>query len=211
MTRLSRPRTGVFAAAVGAALGVALVVPAAPLRAQLPGVGLGASLGANLPAQKYDEGAKPGVVGTLFAELRLGAPVSLRGSLLWSRSDIDNPLIRPVNADNLPAVRAGDVSGDVNLLGASADLAFDLGRSMLRPYVVGGVGMYRRRVAQDIRGATEEYRTLRRTDTDVGYNGGLGLKLALGVASVFAEARYYSVRTTPDRTNFVPVMVGLSF
>ena len=183
----------------------------ATVGAQLPGIGLGAAIGANLPAERYADGAKPGVVGNLFAELRLGAPLALRASLLWSRSDIDNPLIRPANTDALPPVAQGDVTGDVNLLGASADLRLDLGRSMIRPYVVGGVGVYRRRVAQDIAGAAEEFRSLRRTDTDVGYNGGGGLKLAMGVASVFAEARYYSVRTTPDRTNFVPVMVGLSF
>ena len=198
--RLRRPLVRALGALVTA-------VPLAPAAAQLPGIGLGASLGANLPAQKYDEGAKPGVVGNLFAELRLGAPVALRGSLFWSRSDIDNPLIRPVNSDNLPPVRSGDVTGDVNLLGASADVTLDLLRSPIRPYLVGGVGVYRRRVAQDIAGATDEFRRLRRTDTDVGYNGGVGLRLG----PLFVEGRYYSVRTKPDRTNFVPVTVGLSF
>ena len=209
MTPPLRPLALALGAAVGAA--IAAAASPAPLAAQLPGIGFGVALGTNLPAAKYDEGVKPGVVGNLFAELRFGAPVSLRGSLLWSRSDIDNPLIRPVNSDNLPPVRSGDVTGDVNLLGASADLTFELGRSVLRPYVVGGVGVYARRVAQDIAGAADEFRNLRRTDTDVGYNGGAGFKLVLGPAALFVEGRYYSVRTKPDKTNFVPVTVGLSF
>ena len=189
-----------------AAAAAPLAAPAAA-RAQLPGLGLGASIGANLPTQKYDEGAKPGVVANLFAAIRLGGAVGVRGSLFWSRSDIDNPLIRPTNTNEIPRSPSDDVTGDVNLLGASADLTFELGRSALRPYLVGGVGAYQRRVAQDISGAAAEFRNLRRTDNDVGFNGGVGLRLG----PVFVEGRYYSVSTKPDRTSFIPVTVGLSF
>jgi hypothetical protein len=191
-----------------AAAPLALALAAVPrAHAQVPGLGLGASFGANLPTQKYDEGAKPGVVANLFAALRLGGPLGVRGSLFWSRSDIDNPLIRPVNTNEIPRSPAGSVTGDVNLLGASADVTFDLGSSALRPYLIGGVGAYQRRVAQDIAGAAAEFRNLRRTDNDVGFNGGVGLRLG----PVFVEGRYYSVSTKPDRTSFIPVTVGLSF
>ena len=43
----------------------------------------------------------------------------------------------------------------------------------LLPYVIGGVGVYRRRVAQDIGGTLDEFKSLRDTQTDVGYNGGV--------------------------------------
>jgi hypothetical protein len=200
--RLRRPLAAALAAAA-----VASLAPLARAHAQLPGIGLGASLGANLPTQQYDEGTKPGVVANLFAALKFGGAVGLRGSLFWSRSDIDNPLIRPVNVDNIPRSPSQRVTGDVNLLGVSADLSYDLGRSVLRPYLIGGVGAYHRRVAQDISGAATEFRNLKRNDTDVGLNGGVGLRLG----PVFAEARYYSVATKPDRTSFIPVTVGLSF
>jgi hypothetical protein len=192
---------------LAAALALAAAAPLGAARAQFPGIGLGAAIGANLPTQKYDEGAKPGVVANLFAALKFGGPVGVRGSLFWSRSNIDNPIIRPANVDNIPRAPAGATTGDVNLLGASADLTFDLGSSTVRPYLVGGVGVYSRRVAQDISGAATEFRNLKRTDTDVGYNGGLGLRLG----PLFVEGRYYSVKTRPDKTSFVPVTVGLSF
>jgi hypothetical protein len=188
-------------------LAVAAAAPLARAHAQLPGIGLGASLGANLPTQKYDEGTKPGVVANLFAALKFGGAVGVRGSLFWSRSDIDNPLIRPVNVDNIPRSPTQKVTGDVNLLGVSADLSYDLGHSVLRPYLIGGVGAYHRRVAQDISGAASEFQHLKSSDNDVGFNGGVGLRLG----PVFAEARYYSVATKPDRTSFIPVTVGLSF
>ena len=193
--------------------GAALAAPlaAGPLAAQLPGIGLGASLGATLPTGRHDEDTRRGVVANLFGELRLGAPVGVRGSLFWSRSDIDNPIIRRVGTQELPRVSSSDVTGNVNLVGASADLTYDLGRSFIRPYLIGGVGIYRRRVSQDVAGAAQEFRGLRTAETETGYNGGVGLRLSLGIASVFGEARYYSVRTTPERTNFIPVMVGLSF
>ena len=199
LLRLLRPLT--------AALVAASLAPLARAHAQLPGIGLGAALGANLPTQKYDEGAKPGVVANLFAALKFGGAVGVRGSLLWSRSNIDNPLIRPVNVDYIPRSPTQKVTGDVNLIGASADLTYDLGRSVIRPYLIGGVGAYHRRVAQDISGAASEFSNLRRTDNDVGFNGGVGLRLG----PLFAEARYYSVATKPDRTSFIPVTVGLSF
>jgi hypothetical protein len=62
-------------------------------------------------------------------------------------------------------------------------------------------------VAQDISGAASEFQHLKSSDNDVGFNGGVGLRLG----PVFAEARYYSVATKPDRTSFIPVTVGLSF
>ena len=193
-------------ALLSAAAAAPLAAPLGAAHAQ-PGIGLGASLGANLPTQKYDEGAKPGVVANLFAGLKLGGALGVRGSLFWSRSGIDNPLIRPANTNEIPRSPSNNVTGDVNLLGASADLTFDLGRSVLRPYLIGGVGAYHRRVAQDITGAAAEFRNLRRTDNDVGFNGGVGLRLG----PVFVEGRYYSVSTKPDRTSFIPVTVGLSF
>jgi len=193
---------------------VALASALAPVSAHAQrkaGIGFGASLGANVPSGDYDKGAKPGAVANAFLELRTGTPIALRANLLWSRSDIDNPLIRSSNGTPLPPVNAGSVTGDVNMIGASLDAVWSLGSGVIEPYLVGGVGVYRRRVAQDISGTIDEFRSLRHSDTDVGYNGGLGLALNVLSASIFAEARYYGVRTTPERTNFIPVTLGIRF
>jgi hypothetical protein len=104
-----------------------------------------------------------------------------------------------------------DVTGNVDLVGGSLDLTLGRTHGLVQPYIVGGVGVFRRRVKQDVSGTITEFNDLRHKETNVGYNGGVGLRLSLGTTAIFAEARYYSVATDPDRTNFVPVVVGLTF
>jgi hypothetical protein len=189
----------------------AVVMTASPLAAQKAGLGFGGSVGANVPNGEFGDGAKTGLVANGFVGLGTGR-FGLRGELLWSRSDLDNAFIRKAGNAVLPSDGVGDVSGNVDLIGASANLVLPLTQSIVRPYVIGGVGVYRRRVSQDIGGTIEEFRSLRDTQTDVGYNGGVGLAFGAGVGpSFFIEARYHSVATTPDRTKFVPVVVGFSF
>lgn len=192
---------------VATALAVAPLT-VAPLAAQ--GFGFGASVGANLPNGRYADGAKTGLVATGLVELRPTSSLGVRGELFWSRSDIDSPLIRDAGNRTLPA-GSYNTSGNVDLIGGIADVVYSFGPPLLRPYLVGGVGVYRRRVAQDISGTAQEFQHLRRSDSNVGYNGGAGLKLSLGPLAAFVEARYHSVSTTPDRTSFVPVTVGVMF
>jgi hypothetical protein len=73
------------------------------------------------------------------------------------------------------------------------------------------VGVYHRRVAQNISGTIQEFQDLRDNQTDVGYNGGLGISIGGLGPSFFIEARYMSIATTPDRTKFIPVVVGFTF
>lgn len=197
---------------LAALAGLALLAAApATARAQLPGLGFGIAAGANVPTEDYDDAAKPGLVVNGFLELRTGGPLSVRGTLFWSRSDIDNPLIKSNEGVTLPDNPDYNVTGDVDLVGGSLDLTLGRTHGLLQPYVVGGVGVFRRRVKQDVSGTITEFNDLRHKDTSVGFNGGVGLRVALGAAALFAEARYYTVATDPDRTNFVPVVVGLTF
>ena len=185
-------------------------IPASTL-AQLPGIDFGIAAGANVPTADYGDAAKPGLVLNAFLGLRTGGPLGVRGALFWSRSDIDNPLIKSNDGVTLPDNPNYNVTGNVDLVGGSLDLTLGRTHGLVQPYVVGGVGVFRRRVNQDVSGAVTEFNDLRRKDTDVGFNGGVGLRLSLGAAAIFAEARYYSVASEPDRTNFVPVVVGLTF
>lgn len=196
-------------ASVGAAV-VALASVATPALAQKAGIGFGASVGANVPNGEFGDGAKTGLVANGFVGLGTGR-FGLRGELLWSRSDLDNAFIRKVGNAVLPSNGVGDVTGNVNMVGATANLVLPLTQSTIRPYVIGGVGVYRRRVSQDIGGTIDEFQSLKDTQTDVGYNGGVGLSIGGVGPSLFIEARYHSVATTPDRTKFIPVVIGFSF
>ena len=201
--------TRISAATLGVAL-AALCAVSSTAVAQKAGIGLGGSIGANVPNGEFGDGAKTGLVANGFVGIGTGR-FGIRGELFWSRSDLDNAIIRKVGNAVLPSDGIGTVSGNVNLLGASANLVLPLTQSIVKPYVIGGVGVYRRRVAQDIGGTLDEFRSLRTTDTDLGYNGGVGLSIGGTGPSLFIEARYVSVATSPDRTRFVPVVVGFSF
>ena len=202
--------TRMSAAVFGAAL-VALAAGTSPLAAQKAGLGFGASVGANVPNGEFADGAQTGLVANGFVGVGTGR-FGLRGELFWSRSDLDNAFIRKVGNAVLPSdANIGDVTGNVNMVGASANLVLPLMQSIVKPYLIGGVGVYRRRVSQDIRGTVDEFKSLRDTQTNLGYNGGLGLSIGGAGPSLFIEARYVSVATTPNRTKFVPVVIGFSF
>jgi hypothetical protein len=89
---------------VGPALGVALVVPAAPLHAHFRASASGRRSAQPTGAQ-VRRGREVPRSSHLFASCGSGARVAARLACCGDRSDID---IRssPVNADNLPAVRA---------------------------------------------------------------------------------------------------------
>lgn len=204
-----------FLIAATAALSSLAAPTVAPLAAQggppSPGLGFGASIGANVPNGGYNDDVKTGLVLTGFADLRLTSALGVRGELFWSRSDLDNPVIKEVGNTVLPPGDHGNVSGNVDLIGAEANGVWALTRGVLQPYLIGGVGVYRRRVSQDISGTIEEFQSLKDSETDFGWNGGLGLRFSLAGLSAFAEARYHAVSTSPDRTTFIPVTVGLEF
>ena len=194
-----------------AALTITVVFAVTASTAAAQGLGIGVAAGANVPTADYADATKRGLVLNGFVEIRTASRLGVRGSLFWSRSDMENPLIKSIGGITLPDNPNYNVTGDVDLLGASLDMTLKLTSGFLQPYLVGGVGVFQRRVSQDVEGAVDEFRKLSRNDTDFGYNGGLGVRLSFGMGALFAEARYYSVSTDPSRTNFVPLVVGLSF
>lgn len=202
-------RTRISVATFGVTM-AALATAASPLAAQKAGLGFGASIGANIPNGEFADGAKTGLVANGFVGVGTGR-FGLRGELFWSRSDLDNAFIRKVGNTVLPETGENTVTGDVNLVGAVANLVLPLTQSVVKPYLIGGVGVYHRRVAQNISGTIEEFQDLRDNQTDVGYNGGLGISIGGLGPSFFIEARYMSVATTPNRTKFIPVVVGFTF
>src|SRR5918993_4643787 len=165
--------TSVRCAIAAAAMALAVATPAA---AQKAGLGFGGSIGANVPNGNFADGAKTGLVANGFVGLGTGR-FGLRGELLWSRSDLDNAFIRRVGNQVLPSDGIGEVTGNVNMVAGSANLILPLTQSMVRPYVIGGVGVYRRRVSQSIGGTIDEFQSLKETQTDLGYNGGVGLSI----------------------------------
>src|SRR5687767_385060 len=99
-----------------ATLGVAIGVVSTPLSAQKAGLGFGASIGANVPnGGDFGSGAKTGLVANGFVGVGT-TNFGLRGELFWSRSDLDNAVIRRVGNQVLPSGGDRNVSGNVDLI-----------------------------------------------------------------------------------------------
>ena len=184
-----------------AAAAALLVVPAQAARAQL-----GIAAGVTVPQGDYGAAAKSGIVLNPFLELDLPGPLAVRASVLWTRSDLESDYA----ADLPPLPSSARVSGNVNLIGGSIDARLSLPVPLVTPYLIGGVGYYRQSVEQDVSGVVGEARDIDASNRETGYNVGAGVQLPTPIVRLFAEARWYSVRSSP-RQNFVPVTVGIRF
>lgn len=95
----------------------------------------------------------------------------------------------------------GSLTSDLNVLAGTANAVLTVSNTgTVRPYVLGGVGVYN----LDTDGVTESV-------TKFGLNGGGGIEFGLGGFNAFVEARLHSVFTDESNTNLVPVVFGLRF
>jgi hypothetical protein len=106
--------------------------------------------------------------------------VGIRGELLYQRFD----------------ARTG-VSGvgSENTFGATVNALYNLQGSALRPYLIGGMGLYH----------------LSDAGTRPGFNAGVGMRIPLTGMSAYFEARVHKVLTDGPSYVTVPFSFGLSF
>jgi hypothetical protein len=90
---------------------------------------------------------------------------------------------------------------DIKIMSANANLVYALPGVGVRPYLIGGAGIYG--LKSDINGAT--------TLTKLGLNGGIGVSFPLTGFNTFVEARLHHVFSDNVATQFVPVTFGISF
>lgn len=88
---------------------------------------------------------------------------------------------------------------NLRIAGGGVNLFYNLGGIGVRPYVIGGVGAYNKKLT----GFDGE--------TDIGFNAGLGAKLPLGTLNTFLEARLHSVSGDPEQWQFIPITFGIEF
>jgi opacity protein-like surface antigen len=100
------------------------------------------------------------------------------------------------------------VDGNSKILGGMADVvyAFGTSASQVRPYILGGIGVFNVKV-------TSPSFAVDTSETKVGFGGGAGLALKLGTsgARVFVEGKFMSVSTSGSSTTFVPIRAGIRF
>jgi hypothetical protein len=154
---------------------------------------LGGMLGASLPLGDFGDVAEMGFhIGALGEFSRPTWPLLLRGEVTYHRHG------------------AKDFDGNASVLSFVPNLIFPIGdpASTARPYIIGGVGLYRLSVDLDldIPGVDDS-----QSDTNAGINVGGGFTFNLSGFETFIEARFHSVFSEDSNTNFIPLSFGFKF
>jgi hypothetical protein len=164
---------------------VALIAFASVAQAQRPVFGVAAGLTA--PQGDFGDGVDNGYhVGAALGFKVPVLPVALRADLAYTTFGTKDP-----------------VDGNVNTLNLSVNAVHAFPGVAIRPYVIGGLGMYRTSGSGDL----EEMES----STDMGLNGGAGIQFKLAGVQSFVEARYTHIMTEDDATTVIPISFGIMF
>jgi hypothetical protein len=148
---------------------------------------LGVSLGAAIPVGDFADVYKTGYNATVSLGLNsVGSPIGFR---------IDGMFNQFSDKDDLVVSRP-----DYRIFSGNANLVYALPGVGIRPYLIGGAGIYGQK--PDVSGAE--------TTTDFGLNGGIGAAFPLSGFTAFIEARYHHIMSDAT-TQFLPVTFGISF
>lgn len=169
-----------------AAVAVFTVISAAPVAAQVANpIGFNVRAGAAIPTGEDSEGINTGFT--------IGAGLTMRPAMLPVGLRFDGDFNR-FGADGI------DANVTIWALTANAEIA-----PVASPlYFIGGLGFYSSKVSVEGLGDSD-------SETDLGFNGGVGLRLPLTGFSTFVEARYHSIGSEGGRTNYIPIVFGVNF
>lgn len=173
----------------------ALAVPAA-LSAQSTNktVSLGVSGGLSLPMGDFGEGLNSGynITGHVYFKPASLQAIRLRGDVSFDRWAVDG---------------AGDANS--RALGFTGNVVYDFptqSTSMVKPYVIGGLGLYNNKSSVNIGGAD-----FSGSDTNLGLQAGAGLTFQLSGFSTFVEGKLVNVFSDGSSARFVPITFGVRF
>jgi hypothetical protein len=178
---------------VGLAAFLALPVVASAQDTPRP-VSFGVSGGLSLPIGDLGDGYEMGFNVTGHVMLR---PASFTN--LSFRGD--------VNFDRFGAKNVDDVN--FRFLGGTANAVYAFPQStpgMVRPYVLGGVGMQNSKVSVDVGSGSAS-----NSSTDVHVQGGGGINFQLSGFTTFVEAKYVNVFGDGSSVSFIPITFGIRF
>jgi opacity protein-like surface antigen len=164
---------------------------------------VGGALGGTIPLGDFSDGADLGWhLGGLFEYKQPSFPVTWRGELTYHRNGLKDDFF----SGQIPGV--GNLDGNFSMINFVANALYPFGdkAKTSHPYIIGGLGLYRVK-------ATASYQGIDISDsqTKFGINVGGGVEFALSGFDAFIEARYHSVFTDNNSTNFIPLSFGFKF
>ena len=161
---------------------------------------LGGQLGASVPMGDFGDGADLGFhLGGLIEYKPASLPVSLRGELTYHRNGLKEDFF---------GSEFGDMDGNFSQIDfvGNALIPFGDAASTARPYVIGGLGLYRLKASAEFEGVD-----ISDTQTKFGLNFGAGLTFNLSGFETFVETRFHSVFAEDSNMNFIPLSFGFKF
>jgi len=161
---------------------------------------LGGQLGASVPMGDFGDGADLGFhLGGLIEYKPASLPMSLRGELTYHRNGLK---------DDFFGSDFGSIDGNFSQIDfvGNAVMPFGDAASTARPYVIGGLGLYRLKASAEYEGID-----ISDTQTKVGLNFGAGLTFNLSGFETFVETRFHSVFAEDSNMNFIPLSFGFKF
>ncbi len=165
---------------------VALMAAASASAQSTKPVSLGISAGAAIPVSDLANDYSTGYNGTISLSFNsYGSPLGFRIDGMYNSMSAQSDV-------NLP---------DVKISSANANLVYALPGTGIRPYLIGGAGIYG--LKSDYNGSS--------TITKLGLNGGIGASFPLSGFNTFVEARLHHVFSDNVATQFIPVTFGISF
>ena len=190
-----------------AALALGLVVNATAVQAQVEEddafdeqpvrtFSLGIAGGASVPTGDFGTGREVGFHGAVVLGIRpVNWPVGLRAEGMFHRFAFDG----------------ADLNN--NLFAGIGDLVLTIPTTgVIRPYIIGGGGVYNIRRSGDEDLGDNDIDLGRNSRTNFGLNGGAGLTFQLSGFNTFLEARFHNVFTDgPSDAQFIPITFGIVF
>jgi len=191
-----------------AACGV--VLPArADAQAAVPRVlSVGIGGGGTVPVGDFANDVKTGwnALGYFQYQPLSGGPWAVRAEAQYSRALYTDDFLFDVGAtDN------DNLSNKVLYAGVSALYHFGRPSGQVRPYAIGGLGLYQL-TASLTDGSGVSFSD---SETGFGFNGGAGIRFG-GAIGIFVESRFHQFSVTPgggvtSTSRFIPVSVGVTF
>ena len=186
-----------------ATLAVSLLVGATSAQAQLEEddefdeqpvrtFSFGIAGGASLPMGDFGDGADVGFNGKLLLGIRPpNWPVGLRAEGMFHRFGLT------------------DVDANINMFAGVGNVVLTVPTTgVIRPYIIGGGGMYNSRFDgddEDLDLGSEN------SSTDFGINGGAGITFQLSGFNTFLEARFHNIFPEDESTQMSPITFALVF
>jgi opacity protein-like surface antigen len=157
-------------------------------------ISLGVSGGLSLPMGDFGEGLSSGfnVTGHVYFKPASLKSIRLRGDVSFDRFTAD-----------------GNSDFSFRSLGVAGNVVYDFpteSSSMIKPYVLGGLGLYNGKSTVEI-GSAE----VSGSDTNLGIQAGAGVAFQLSGFSTFAEARLVNIFSDGNSSRYVPIVFGVRF